>query len=577
VTLRAGMIPLCLVWVANAADLSAQWTTCGSGTLLENGDFSVWSDGKPQQWEVEPSSASESVTQASGSGAVVTATTMTSLVMVQSVAAGPGHYVAAVEATFEVADCVGLDNCYGFLMLEACPDVQCTTKTTDFRAPTRGPMTQLLPYQYVFTASGTKEWHLLEISAPAGTSAVRVGWSMATTGTATLHSVCMNKADPYDAVVWAMDRYYSHFGRAASLDWTAAVAAARPDPAVTGRPLAEAVAALTEQLEDPHTYVRYGTEDILGYVQGPAVNMKSELLPLAGATRVPQDGSIGATAATEVGGKQYAYVVIGSLQQPQYWSGSSGFPNVVYETMTASGIQGVILDLRGNQGGQEDLASMISGQFTDQSVVYAQHDYRAGVSHDSFSDRADRTLFPGSSMFGASFQHYQGKVAVLLGPGCMSSCEAMAMQLQALAAREPARFRSFGAATRGASGNPAQIDLSDDTGVVFSTWRAFTSAGTALEGVGVAPDEAVAWPESPTEDVIIAAAASWLGETGGTTADPGGGSTTTTTTADGDTTTAAETTGETGGTTTLDGGTASGAWGQAGPGLVCLVLGVGLR
>jgi C-terminal processing protease CtpA/Prc len=89
-------------------------------------------------------------------------------------------------------------------------------------------------------------------------------------------------------------------------------------------------------------------------------------------------------------------------------------------------------------------------------------------------------------------------VVVLLGPGCVSSGEGMALMLDALP-----QVRTVGQPTRGASGSPAPVPLPNGVDVWFSRWVTERMDGISLEGRGVTPDVPVVH-EGPGDPTLAA-------------------------------------------------------------------------
>jgi C-terminal processing protease CtpA/Prc len=77
-------------------------------------------------------------------------------------------------------------------------------------------------------------------------------------------------------------------------------------------------------------------------------------------------------------------------------------------------------------------------------------------------------------------------VAVLAGPGCISSTEGFLLMCKALP-----RVTVVGQPSRGASGNPGPFEVLPGLTVWSSRWQALDTAGACIEGVGVPPDVVV--------------------------------------------------------------------------------------
>ncbi|HVR75942.1 MAG TPA: S41 family peptidase [Planctomycetota bacterium] len=102
---------------------------------------------------------------------------------------------------------------------------------------------------------------------------------------------------------------------------------------------------------------------------------------------------------------------------------------------------------------------------------------------------------------------FRGKVAVLIGPHNMSSCESFILMM-----RESGRSRLFGERTQGSSGNPKPVELGNGVTVFLSSWRDMLPDGTMIEGRGIAPDEVVKADARTLKkgDPVLEAALRWL-------------------------------------------------------------------
>jgi hypothetical protein len=147
----------------------------------------------------------------------------------------------------------------------------------------------------------------------------------------------------------------------------------------------------------------------------------------------------------------------------------------------AGSCDALILDLRANGGGNEILAMPIAAWFVEGRKVYAGH-VRRNPRTGAWDDQQQRVIVgngPG--------RRFRGPVAVLVGPQCMSSCEAFVLMM-----RQAERAVLVGAKTGGASGNPQPHALGDDITVWLPSWRATDAEGLNFEGRGLAPDVEVA-------------------------------------------------------------------------------------
>ena len=163
---------------------------------------------------------------------------------------------------------------------------------------------------------------------------------------------------------------------------------------------------------------------------------------------------------------------------------------------------GLILDVRANGGGNEGMAQRLAACFVQRPAVYSRHEKSAPDVPGGWSKPIDRVIAPAKD--GPSFS---GRVAVLMGPSNMSSCESFLLMM-----RHGARSQLVGARSRGSSGNPQPHDLGNGVTVYLPSWRDLLPDGTLLEGNGVVPDVDVATtPNGLTQsDPVLERALAWL-------------------------------------------------------------------
>jgi len=138
---------------------------------------------------------------------------------------------------------------------------------------------------------------------------------------------------------------------------------------------------------------------------------------------------------------------------------------------------GFLVDLRSNGGGAEPRAQQIAGLFAKERTLYARSKRRSGPNADDFREWPPRYFAPTVA------EPFTRPVVCLVGPGCVSSGEGFALMMKALD-----HVTLVGRPTRGASGNPRPVTLSNGVKVWFSRWVSMEPDGTPLEGRGILPD-----------------------------------------------------------------------------------------
>ncbi|MDA7979562.1 MAG: S41 family peptidase [Pirellulales bacterium] len=165
---------------------------------------------------------------------------------------------------------------------------------------------------------------------------------------------------------------------------------------------------------------------------------------------------------------------------------------------------GIILDVRPNGGGNDLFCQALARRFVAQEFVYEKVRTRDTSRPNGFSEARERVLMPLPS--GPSFG---GKVAVLMGPANMSSCEAFLLMMKPIK-----QARLFGQPSYGSSGNPQPHDIGAGITVQLPSWQALLPDDQLLEGTGVTPDILVETTVEDFEeqDLVINAALKWLRE-----------------------------------------------------------------
>ncbi len=153
---------------------------------------------------------------------------------------------------------------------------------------------------------------------------------------------------------------------------------------------------------------------------------------------------------------------------------------------------GLIFDIRPNNGGNETIAAKFTSHFTDATVTYGYTETRNGPNHDDFDPLEEKTLDPSEG------ELFLSPVACLIGPKCMSSAEWCTLMMRACF-----DVTLIGETTRGASGAPEVYELSNGVGYKLSRWVAYTDDMTEIEDNGIDPDITVSPGYDQDEDYVI--------------------------------------------------------------------------
>lgn len=165
------------------------------------------------------------------------------------------------------------------------------------------------------------------------------------------------------------------------------------------------------------------------------------------------------------------------------------------------GVRALIIDLRGNGGGNSALGNAMVGRLVDRGTKYGRECLRAHPIRLWIGGCGDLVVQPRGT-------HFAGPVAALLDAGVVSSGEWLAAALC-----DTGRARCFGRTTAGGSGNPVPFRVPGGF-VQYSTGNATRLDGSPFESRGVPPHVAVTWHRDDLiagRDPDLDAARQWLG------------------------------------------------------------------
>lgn len=265
----------------------------------------------------------------------------------------------------------------------------------------------------------------------------------------------------------AIDTQYSYRDRVVA-DWPSRFAAAAPllEAAKTRAAFARVAARLLEPANDLHLNLRVGEAYFPTARGGPAPNINTASVAKA----VPGFKWKAAGVATGRFEDGVGYIMLTG------WPSDAGLIAPALAALDEwRDAPGVVIDVRGNGGGDERTARVFASRFVRTKAVYSKSEIK---TPQGVSGPFERTIEPGPAE-----QRFGGKAVVLVGPGCMSSNESFVLMM-----RYGAGAMLVGDRTRGSSGNPKPHDLGNGVTALVPSWRDLLPDGTPLEGTGVEPD-----------------------------------------------------------------------------------------
>ncbi len=157
------------------------------------------------------------------------------------------------------------------------------------------------------------------------------------------------------------------------------------------------------------------------------------------------------------------------------WAGGQGLVDEfdrILETFKRT--EGIVIDVRGNGGGNGELADQVNGRLTDKPVV-SSIDFWRKAGSDQYHKGIGwvRPRGPWS---------YKGRIAVLIDEASMSACEHFVSGVEAMG-----KVLLVGSPTNGAGGGPTNVQLPDGTRVAISRALGLRVNGVVFEGRGIPP------------------------------------------------------------------------------------------
>ena len=169
------------------------------------------------------------------------------------------------------------------------------------------------------------------------------------------------------------------------------------------------------------------------------------------------------------------YIYIGPNLIGDYNAWSSAIDMIID---TLKDTKAIIVDIRNNGGGNDNLGNAVASRFADRQRIYAYSKWRImGTNHSAFSDYIPISITP------IGIHHYTKPVALLTNRHCFSSAEGTILMFKSLP-----NIISIGDTSGGGSGNPIILTLPNGWTYWVPRWIQFTADKKIFEGIGLAPD-----------------------------------------------------------------------------------------
>ena len=451
-----------------------------ASNMVTNGSFSRWEDESPVGWSIEigatdgANSPKSRITESKEGGVRLSGDSSTRAwkFLSQSIDANAGdviHFSFRAKSEELKQQGAQKDNCFvGFV-------------PTDANGQRLAPL-----FQSIENSESKSFSHY--INCPKKMAKAEVWIFLSKTGKLTVSDLRIEKQlpkDSFDVLVESMRRNYSFFDLK-KVDWTKLTEKYREQAtsAESSSEFSKVVSKMLGELKDIHVWVMHNQMRTETYTKAFDSNSDFNVI----SRQIRNSGrflGLGIVADTK---DNFCYVNLRNLTLPKpilirhplppdHIPSRKSLDAIIDKIVQRFDSPGLILDLRRNVGGSEEIAKEIAGLFVNRETTYAKSTYRTGDEPTEFGPEFERTFLPTKQT------SYKGEIVCLIGPGTVSSAEGLALMMKALP-----NCTLIGQSTRGASGNPRPIMLPNGVEVWYSRWKSLLPDGTCFEGVGIQPD-----------------------------------------------------------------------------------------
>lgn len=259
------------------------------------------------------------------------------------------------------------------------------------------------------------------------------------------------------------------------------------DNTISSDSLFNVLARITLSLKDGHSYLIDIENDI-----GVVYNVEGTT-PLNLDQFIVDDIYLNSNVQTQGSGLKYTLLKNGNVGYIQYRDFENEITTEMMNTILTyfENTNGIILDVRGNGGGDPSYAALMASHFTDSKIYTGYENFKTGPEIDAFS-RSEIYLKPTEG------KKYLKPLIVLTNVGCFSATTTLIYHLNPLP-----HVTFIGAKTGGGSGSTADGYLANGWSWSLSTSEFIDWEGRRLDN-GFEPDINVALDENDvTKDEII--------------------------------------------------------------------------
>lgn len=301
-----------------------------------------------------------------------------------------------------------------------------------------------------------------------------------------------------EALWQIMDEHYCFF-QEKGVDWDAVHAkyAAQMDSRMSQSQQFEVMTNMLSELRDGHVnlYTTFDTGRYWSWREDYPSNLSDTLLRKYLKTDYLIAGGVDYTILDDN---------VGYLRYESFQQGMSD-SNLDQVMLHLAACNGLIVDIRGNGGGQMTNAERLAARFcnTETTVGYMRH--KTGRGHNDFSSMEQQTIRPAKGL------RWQKQVVVLTNRGVYSAANEFVKYMKCFPT-----VTVVGDQTGGGAGMPFSAELPNGWGVRFSACPMYDAQGQCTE-FGIAPDYAVSQTDEDFRrgrDTLIEWARKWLSQGG---------------------------------------------------------------